>query len=187
MTRPFRVTDTDEVQEIANKAVTASHDLQRASARFRQGWDAAWVNQLNAFLAITREENQSFNVAGLPGALQNWWNQLDDGLQVAVETRDRYLSYRITHPNALLSDEMSVRRAEWCFGVLVCKVGGLGTIQGMGQISSSLSLLADDYFRHDNLASGVCDSVERFAKRALPVILTYTRYLGAKITRPTTG
>lgn len=175
----------DQAQEVANKAIKASHDLQRATRQFHKGWDASWVHQLNATLRADKARHDSERKAFvltvvLPVALQTWWAKTDGGESVIRDTETRFMCHQIKIPSATLSDEMVVaRRSELKFGSLLHK-NGLGSLQSMGNIASAVSCLADDYFYHSKRENTACQSVEEFVKKALPVILAYTRYMGAK-------
>jgi hypothetical protein len=122
----------------------------------------------------------------LPDALFVWWQQQTSVRHIDTITKTAWDAARARHGRFNYSNATAVLRAEYTFAITLHAIGGLSSLERMHEVLIALGMLAEDYHRcaqrDATVGLAICPAIRMFVKRALPLILTCTSWLGAGIT-----
>jgi hypothetical protein len=164
-----------------------------------RGFEQAWVDILKAEIHQAKENHDKYQdeeleydetyvkkpfdmAACAPDALVSCWQKVEHQVDVRGDADYELRAYAKSNPTIESSDTITVLKAEHELGWNIDKNGGLSSLEGMLKALEALDEYSSYVEKNFNVErfNDYTEATGRLVERGIPLILFYTKLLGAK-------
>jgi hypothetical protein len=186
-------------QEVHDKTLQLSKII--ATRIGIHAWDQSWVDSLKNEIALqermhdslradahedgenTDETFEPFSIIKVaPDALVSCWDKVEAQANITDDAAYELREYSRENPQTEMSDTIFVLKAEHDMGSRINRNGGLGSLNSMNFALSAMEEYSEEVEHNSNVERfrNCTPATEKMVSCGIPMILFYTKLLGAK-------